>query len=93
MRKNESATHLQALTTYPIILNLRNGEKSSVTITCRDIPDLGGEAENPTDETVDTFLREAAAKLPKVPGTIISKTPVEVTLQGERQNFKECYQE
>ena len=34
MRRNETANTLQARTTYPIILNLRNGEKSLVEVKC-----------------------------------------------------------
>ena len=82
MRKSETATHLQALTTYPIILNLRNGTRSSVTIEVHGLPQCGGTALDPTDEHVESFLRQISQRLPKVPGTPISKTPVKVTLQG-----------
>ena len=82
MRKSETATHLQALTTYPIILNLRNGTRSSVTIEVHGLPQCGGTVEDPTDENVEGFLRQISQSLPKVPGTPISKTPVKVTLQG-----------
>ena len=73
MRRNETANTLQARTTYPIILNLRNGEKSLVEVKC----------ENPKDDAVETFLNQVTAHLPKEEGTPISKTPVNVTLQGK----------
>ena len=82
MRRNETANTLQARTTYPIILNLRNGEKSLVEVKC-DLPGIGGAVENPEDDTVETFLNKVTAHLPKEAGTPISKTPVNVTLQGE----------
>ena len=82
MRRNETANTLQARTTYPIILNLRNGEKSLVEVKC-DIPGIGGAVENPEDDTVENFLNKVTAHLPKEEGTQISKTPVNVTLQGE----------
>ena len=82
MRRNETANTLQARTTYPIILNLRNGEKSLVEVKC-DLPGIGGIVENPEDDTVETFLNKVTAHLPKEAGTPISKTPVNVTLQGE----------
>ena len=82
MRRNETANTLQARTTYPIILNLRNGEKSLVEVKC-DLPGIGGAVENPDDDTVETFLNKVTAHLPKEAGTPISKTPVNVTLQGE----------
>ena len=83
MRRNETANTLQARTTYPIILNLRNGEKSMVEVKCDKRPDIGGTVENPTDEVVEDFLNQVAGHLPKEEGTPISKTPVNVTLQGE----------
>ena len=82
MRRNETANTLQARTTYPIILNLRNGKKSLVEVKC-DIPGIGGAVENPKDDTVETFLNQVTAHLPKEEGTPISKTPVNVTLQGK----------
>ena len=68
---------IQARTTYPIILNLRNGEKSLVEVKC----------ENPKDDAVETFLNQVTAHLPKEEGTPISKTPVNVTLQGKIYYF------
>ena len=82
MRRNETANTLQARTTYPIILNLRNGKRSLVEVKC-DIPGIGGAVENPNDDTVETFLNQITAHLPKEEGTPISKTPVNVTLQGK----------
>lgn len=82
MRRNETANTLQARTTYPIILNLRNGEKTMVEVKCDKYSDIGGEVENPTDDMVEEFLKKVASHLPKEPGTPISKTPVNVTLQG-----------
>ena len=38
--------------------------------------------ENPTDDQVEDFLKQVAGHLPKEEGTPISKTPVNVTLQG-----------
>ena len=83
MRRNETANTLQARTTYPIILNLRNGVKSMVEVKCDKRSDIGGTVENPTDEVVEDFLKKVAGHLPKEEGTPISKTPVNVTLQGE----------
>ena len=83
MRRNETANTLQARTTYPIILNLRNGEKPIVEVKCDKIPDIGGAVENPKDGVVEDFLKQVDSRLPKEPGTPISKTPVNVTLQGE----------
>ncbi|KAL9971045.1 hypothetical protein ACROYT_G023528 [Oculina patagonica] len=82
MRRNETANTLQARTTYPIILNLRNGPKRMVEVKCDKIPEIRGSEENPTDEKVEKFLNEVASHLPKEEGTPISKTPVNVTLQG-----------
>ena len=82
MRRGETANTLQARTTYPIILNLRNGKRSLVEVTC-DIPGIGGAVENPKDDAVETFLNQVTAHLPKEEGTPISKTPVNVTLQGK----------
>ena len=83
MRRNETANTLQARTTYPIILNLRNGEKTTVEVKCDKYPHIGGEVENPTDDMVEDFLKQVASHLPKEQGTLISKTPVNVTLQGK----------
>ena len=83
MRRNETANTLQARTTYPIILNLRNGPKEMVEVKCDKRPDIGGAVEDPTDEVVENFLNQVAGHLPKEEGTPISKTPVNVTLQGE----------
>ena len=83
MRRNETANTLQARTTYPIILNLRNGPKKMVEVKCGKHPDIGGAVEDPTDEVVEYFLNQVAGHLPKEEGTPISKTPVNVTLQGE----------
>ena len=83
MRRNETANTLQARTTYPIILNLRNGEKTMVEVKCDKYPDIGGDVENPTDDMVEDFLKQVASHLPKEQGTPISKTPVNVTLQGK----------
>ena len=82
MRRNETANTLQARTTYPIILNLRHGDKRIVEVKC-DIPNIGGTVENPEDDQVETFLNKVTGHLPKEMGTPISKTPVNVTLQGE----------
>ena len=82
MRRNETANTLLARTTYPIILNLRHGDKRIVEVKC-DIPEIGGTVENPTDDQVETFLNQVAGLLPKEEGTPISKTLVNVTLQGE----------
>ena len=83
MRRNETANTLQPRTTYPIILNLRNGPKTKVEVRCESVPDLGGEVEDPTDDYVERFLNEVSALLRKEEGTLISKTPVNVTLQGK----------
>ena len=93
MRRNETANTLQARTTYPIILNLRNGETTSVEVKCDNIPGIGGTVENPTDDLVEEFLKTVASHLPKEQGTPISKTPVNVTLQGEvvyRHTVQHC---
>ena len=83
MRRNETANTLQARTTYPIILNLRNGRKRMVEVKCDKRPDIGGAVEDPTDDVVEDFLNKVSGQLPKEEGTTISKTPVNVTLQGE----------
>ncbi|XP_074625296.1 uncharacterized protein LOC141883649 [Acropora palmata] len=82
MRRNETANTLQARTTYPIILNLRNGPKTKVEVRCESIPDIGGTVEDPKDDLVEQFLNKVSDRLPKEPGTPISKTPVNVTLHG-----------
>ena len=85
MRRNETANTLQARTTYPIILNLRNGPKTVVEVRCdmcEGIKAGQAVAENPTDDQVENFLKQVADCLPKEDGTPISKTPVNVTLQG-----------
>ncbi|XP_067050204.1 uncharacterized protein [Acropora muricata] len=82
MRRNETANTLQARTTYPIILNLRNGPKTKVEVRCESMPEIGGEEEDPTDDKVEQFLNQVSDRLPKEPGTPISKTPVNVTLHG-----------
>ncbi|XP_073248770.1 uncharacterized protein [Porites lutea] len=84
MRRNETANTLQARTTYPIILNLRNGPKTIVEVRCDTCEGIGGEVENPTDDQVEDFLKQVAGHLPKEEGTPISKTPVNVTLQGPK---------
>ena len=86
MRRNETANTLQARTTYPIILNLRNGRKRMVEVKCDKRPDIGGAVEDPTDDVVEDFLNKVSGQLPKEEGTPISKTPVNVTLQGELLN-------
>ena len=83
MRRNETANTLQARTTYPIILNLRNGTKTKVEVRCESVPDIAKEVEDPTDDLVEKFLKEVSDRLPKEEGTPISKTPVNVTLQGK----------
>ena len=83
MRRNETANTLEARTTYPIILNLRNGQKRMVEVKCDKIPHIGGTEEDPTDVKVENFLNSVSGQLPKEEGTPISKTPVNVTLQGE----------
>ena len=88
MRRNETANTLQARTTCPIILNLRNGRERVVEVKCDKIPKLAGKEENPTDDAVETFLNQVSGELPKEEGTPISKTPVNVTLQGELLNMK-----
>ena len=87
MRRNETANTLQARTTHPIILNLRNGDRTQVEVKCENIPKIGGKVENPTDAQVETFLTQMAERLPKEPGTPISKMPVSVTLEGKRCSF------
>ena len=82
MRRNEIANTLQARTTYPIILNLRNGPKTIVEARCDTREDIRGYKENPTDDEVEDFLNKVAGHLPKEEGTPISKTPVNLTLQG-----------
>ena len=83
MRRNETANTLQARTTYPIILNLRNGPKTKVEVRCESIPDIAKEEEDPSDDLVEKFLQEVSDRLPKEEGTPISKTPVNVTLQSK----------
>ncbi|KAK3718424.1 hypothetical protein QZH41_004012 [Actinostola sp. cb2023] len=91
MRMGKTATHLQALTTYPIILNLRRQEQYAVEVNVQGHKDMGGKEDNPKDEVIETFLRKIAAKLPKELGTEISKTPVTVTLYGkDGTDPKEC---
>ena len=87
MRRAETATHLQALTTNPTILNLRHGTCSRVEVKCDSIPGLGGSVNDPTDVEVEAFLRKVSEKLPKEPGTLISKTPINVTLEGKWRHF------
>ena len=70
---------LQARTTYPIILNLRNGSKTKVEVRCESIPDIGGTVEDPKDDLVEQFLNKVSDRLPKELGTPISKSPVNVT--------------
>ena len=84
MRRNETANTLQARTTYPIILNLRNGPKTIVEVRCDTCEEIkaGQAVENPRDDQVEDFLNQVADRLPKEDGTPISKTPVNVTLQG-----------
>ena len=65
MRRNETANTLQARTTYPIILNLRNGPKKIVEVKCDKRPDIGGAVENPTDVEVEEFLNKVADRLPQ----------------------------
>ena len=48
-----------------------------------DLLGLREAAENPKDDAVETFLNQVTAHLPKEEGTPISKTPVNVTLQGK----------
>ncbi|XP_015766392.1 PREDICTED: dynamin-related protein dnm1-like isoform X3 [Acropora digitifera] len=80
MRRNETANTLQARTTYPIILNLRHDPKTKVEVRCEGVPRVEGP--NPTDVEVEQFLDNVSDRLPKEEGTPISKTPVNVTLQG-----------
>ena len=88
MRRNETANTLKARTTYPIILNLRNGQERTVEVKCDKIPKLGRIEKNPKDDKVENFLNQVSGELPKEEGTPISKTPVQVTLQGELSNMK-----
>ncbi|KAK3718444.1 hypothetical protein QZH41_014443 [Actinostola sp. cb2023] len=83
MRMGTTATQLQALTTYPIILNLRRQKQYAVEVNVHGHEDMGGKEDNPEDHMVETFLRNIAANLLKEPGTEISKTPVTVTLYGK----------
>ena len=80
----DGATRLQALTTCPIILNLRHGDCNQVVVTCDSQPDLGinKSLENPEDDDVEKFLKEAADMLPKEDGTMISMVPLNVSFQG-----------
>ena len=87
MRRAETATHLQALTTYPTILNLRHGTCSRVEVKCDSIPGIDASEGNPTDISVEEFLKSVSEKLPKEPGTPISKTPINVTLEGKWRLF------
>jgi hypothetical protein len=82
MRKGKTATHLQALTTYPIILNLRTSKIYRIDIRVHGDPSKTVTGENPQDDDVEKYLRDVAGGLPKEPGTEISKTPVTVTLYG-----------
>ena len=82
MRRNETANTLQARTTCPIILNIRNAEKSLVEVRC-DLNGLWRAEENPKDDAVEEFLNKVTENLAKEEGTLISKTPVNVTLQSE----------
>ncbi|CAH3193860.1 unnamed protein product [Porites evermanni] len=82
MRRDETANTLQARTTCPIILNLRNGLETAVEVKCDAYPDIGGRVEKPTDDVVEKFLTDFSTYLLKEEGTLISKTPVKVTLQG-----------
>ena len=75
MRRNETANTLQARTTCPIILNLRNGPKTIVEVRCDSCEGIGGH------DQVEDFLKQVGGHLPKEEGTSISKTPVNVTLQ------------
>ena len=52
MRRNETANTLQARTTCPIILNIRNAEKSLVEVRC-DLNGLREAEENPKDNAVE----------------------------------------
>jgi len=92
MRRNETANTLEARTTYPIILNLRNGRKRMVEVKCDKRPDIGGVVEDPTDVVVEDFLNQVAGHLPKEEGTPISQTPVNVTLQGKLLCIKNYFQ-
>ncbi|KAK2556356.1 Dynamin-A [Acropora cervicornis] len=80
MRRNETANTLQARTTCPIILNLRHDQKTKVEVRCEGVPRVEGE--DPTDIEVERFLNDVSNRLDKEEGTPISKTPVNVTLQG-----------
>jgi len=53
-----------------------------VEVKC-DKPDIEGKEEDPTDDRVEHYLNDISSKLPKEEGTPISKTPVNVTLEGE----------
>ena len=80
MRRAEKATHLQALTTSPILLNLRFGKRDRVRVSCLDVEE---QAYDFTDTDVEMFLKQVADRLPKEAGTPISKTPINVTLEGK----------
>jgi len=54
-----------------------------VEVKCDKRPDIGGAVEDPTDDVVEDFLNRVSGQLPKEEGTPISKTPINVTLQGE----------
>ena len=83
MRRNETANTLQARTTYPIILNLRHDPKTKVEVRCESVPSIREEGPDPTDVVVERFLDHVSNRLHKEEGTPISKTPVNVTLQGK----------
>ena len=54
-----------------------------VEVRCDEIPGILATEEDPTDDAVEKFLNDVSGQLPKEEGTPISKTPVNVTLQGE----------
>ena len=94
MRRDETANSLQARTTCPIILNLRNGQETFVEVKCDAHPDFKEKGENPLDDAVEKYLTDFSAHLLKTEGTLISKTPVKVTIQGNiliRKLLKVCY--
>ena len=55
-----------------------------MVVTCDSQPDLGinKSLENPEDDDVEKFLKEAADMLPKEDGTMISMIPLNVSFQG-----------
>ena len=83
MRREDTTDALQARTKFPIILNLRHGEKRMVEVRCNQDSALGGKEENPEDHAVENFLKGLEEKLPKEEGTPISKVHVNVTLEGQ----------